>query len=216
MRGLRNQIAIQHPEALFMLSTCNQDNTEEDIFVMGEKLAKEVKQHVIEFCPGNTLSRLSFAGFSLGGLITRAALPHLECYKSKMWTFLSMGAPHLGYMYNSNKLFETGMWFLRKWKKSKALAQLSMTDASNPEETAIFKLSMAPGLDWFANVILVCSNQDSYVPFDSARIQICKEALTDVNGTDSGGNRGNLYIQMSWNLLSKLSTKLIYRIDADF
>ena len=54
------------------------------------------------------------------------------------------------------------------------------------------------------------------MPFDSARIQICKEALTDVNGTDSSGNRGNLYIQMSWNLLSKLSTKLIYRIDADF
>jgi len=34
---------------------------------------------------------------------------------------MSLSSPHLGYMYNSNKLFDAGMWFLKKWRKSKCL-----------------------------------------------------------------------------------------------
>jgi predicted alpha/beta-fold hydrolase len=123
---MRNQIALQHPKSLFLLSTCNEDKTEEDIYAMGERLAKEVKKFVIEFCPGANLGKLSFVGFSLGGLIARAAFPHLEHLATKFYTFISLSSPHLGYMYNSNKLFETGMWFIRKWNKSKSLTQLSM------------------------------------------------------------------------------------------
>jgi hypothetical protein len=52
----------------------------------------------------------------------------------------------MGYMYNSSKLFDAGMWFLKKWRKSKCLLQLSMTDAKNIEETALFRLSKASGL----------------------------------------------------------------------
>jgi hypothetical protein len=52
----------------------------------------------------------------------------------------------MGYMYNSSKLFDAGMWFLKKWRKSKCLLQLSMTDAKNTEETALFRLSKASGL----------------------------------------------------------------------
>jgi len=66
----------------------------------------------------------------MGGLICRAAFPHLEQLKDKFYTFISLGSPHLGYMYNSNKLFDTGMWFIRKWNKSRSLSQLSMSDES--------------------------------------------------------------------------------------
>jgi hypothetical protein len=45
-----------------------------------------------------------------------------------------------------------------------------MQDESQVEHTVLFRLSEMPGLSWFNNVVLVCSNQDSYVPFDSARI----------------------------------------------
>lgn len=44
-------------------------------------------------------------------------------------------------MYNSSKLFEIGMWFTRKWKKSKSLAQLSMSDENTNEQTFLYKLS---------------------------------------------------------------------------
>ena len=66
----------------------------------------------------------------------------------------------MGYMYNSNKLFDAGMWFLKKWRKSKCLMQLSMTDSKNIEETALFKLSTFDCLRYFKNVVLVSSFQD--------------------------------------------------------
>jgi hypothetical protein len=47
-----------------------------------------------------------------------------------------------------------------------------MSDNSDMTKTFMFKLSEAKGLEWFKNVILVSSYQDSYAPFDSARIQI--------------------------------------------
>ena len=77
-------------------------------------------------------------GFSMGGLIVRAALPHLEKYKDKMHGFMTLCSPHLGYMYKAGKLFSTGMWFMKNWKKSIALNQLSMSDSKNIEQTVIF------------------------------------------------------------------------------
>jgi hypothetical protein len=115
----------------------------------------------------------------LGGLIIRAALPHLEKYKEKFHGFLTLCSPHLGYMYKSSKIFTTGLWVLRSWKKSVVLNQLSMTDAKTAEESTLYRLSQQKGPEWFKHVILVSSFQDQYAPFDSARIQICGEAMKD-------------------------------------
>lgn len=157
---------------------------------MGERLANEVKQYIQSFCPISCLARISFIGHSMGGLIIRASLPHLEEFKDKFYSYMSLSSPHLGYMYNSNKLFDAGMWVLKKWRKSKCLQQLSMTDAKNMEDTCIYKLSCAKGLQWFKNIALLSSHQDQYAPFDSARIQICKKANDDAK-------KGNLYIKMA-------------------
>ena len=191
MRLLKNNLSLMHPDAIFLSSSSNEDQTEGDIFEMGERLANEVKQYIQSFCPVSCLARISFIGHSLGGIIIRAALPHLEEFKDKFYTYMSLSSPHMGYMYNSNKLFDAGMWFLKKWRKSKCLLQLSMTDAKNIEDTAIYKLSLSTGFTWFKNVVLVSSYQDQYVPFDSARIQICKKASDDTRG------KGNHYINMT-------------------
>lgn len=53
------------------------------------------------------------------------------------------------------------------------------------------------------------SYQDSYAPFDSARIQICNKATNDPS-------KGNIYIKMARNLLSNLPIDVLYRIDVDF
>jgi len=45
-----------------------------------------------------------------------------------------------------------------------------MTDQKDLEQCFLYKLSEMKGLDWFKNVVLVSSYQDSYAPFDSARI----------------------------------------------
>ena len=112
---------------------------------------------------------------SLGGLISRAALPWLEEHKSKLFNFITLSSPHMGYMFNNSTIIDAGMWFLKTWKKSQSLQQLKMTDYESSgtiEQCYLFQLSKEKGLEWFKNIILVSSYQDMYAPFDSARIQI--------------------------------------------
>lgn len=153
-----------------MLAQSNEEHTEGCIHEMGERLANEVRQYILSFCPVSCLSKISFIGHSIGGLIIRSALPHLSEFSSKFYTYMSLGSPHLGYMYNKNKLIDAGVWFLRKWRNSKSLTQLSMSDEARIEDTCLYTLTTLPGLEWFKNIVLVCSQQDQYVPFDSARI----------------------------------------------
>jgi len=176
---------------------------------MGERLATEVKQYIISFCPANTVSKISFMGHSLGGIIIRAALPHLSEYSTKFFTYISFSSPHMGSKYNSSGLVDTGLWFLKKWRKSKCLMQLSMSDESNIENTCLYRLSELPGFCWFKNIVLICSTQDNYVPYDSARIQLGKAAMQN-EGENSP------YVRMASNLLGDVQAKLLYRLDVNF
>lgn len=44
----------------------------------------------------------------MGGVITRAALPHLAEFKLNMFTFVSLSSPHVGYGYNNSLLIDAG------------------------------------------------------------------------------------------------------------
>lgn len=96
---------------------------------------------------------------------------------------------------------------MQKWKKSGSLLQLTCRDHSDPRQTFLYKLSKksgefvlpaslfslyvlyicyslknnvdCEGLQFFKNVVLVGSLQDRYVPYHSARIEMCKTALKD-------------------------------------
>lgn len=160
MRLLKNNIAIQFPEALFLCSAANEDYTEGDILEMGVRLANEVNGYIAQYCPGSSLGRISFIAHSLGGLIVRAALPYLEEQSSKMYNYISLSSPHLGYMYNSSKIVDAGMWLLKHWRKSKCLQQLRMSDAKSLEDCYLYKLSESKGLNWFKHIVLVSSYQD--------------------------------------------------------
>ena len=122
-------------------SSCNEENTGEDIMEMGKKFANEVLRWISEWCPKDHFSKLSFVGHSLGGLIIRAALPHLSKYKEKFYSYFSLGTPHLGYTANSSTVVNTGLWFIRKWKKCKCLNQLTLNDNPKYELTTLFRLS---------------------------------------------------------------------------
>ena len=86
-----------------------------------------------------------------------------------------------------------------------------MSDAANydMETCCLYKISEMKGLSWFRHIVLVSSYQDSYAPFDSARIQICDRAAQDKS-------KGNIYIKMAQNILKNLPQDVLYRIDVDF
>ena len=134
MSVLKTLLTLAHPNAEFLSSEINENSTEGSILEMGLKLAQEVNFMINSTFPmGDQLARISFIGHSLGGLIIRAALPYLEKYKFKMHGFMTLCSPHLGYMYKSGNLVSAGMWFLKKWKKSPCLIQLSMQDNKDLE-----------------------------------------------------------------------------------
>ena len=199
MRLLKNNIALLFPEAMFLCSSSNEDFTEGDILEMGVRLAQEVNTYISQYCPGSSLGKISFIAHSLGGLIVRACLPYLEDHKEKFHNFFTLSSPHLGYMYNPSAIVDAGMWFLKTWRKSICLQQLRMSDNTDLEQCLLYKLSVMQGLAWFKNIVLVSSYQDSYAPFDSARIQICNQAKANKDKAF-----GNIYIKMAENILESL------------
>jgi hypothetical protein len=126
-----------------LISKSNEADTHASIEQLGLNLANEVKLHLHCYFENRTdkLKKISFIGHSLGGIIAREALKHLGKYADVMHGFVSLGSPHLGYMYNSSGLVDAGMWMLQKWKNSKSLQQLSMTDSKDYRDSFLYRLS---------------------------------------------------------------------------
>ena len=64
---------------------------------------------------------INMVGHSMGGIIARAALPHLQQYRSRFGFFCSLSSPHLGYLNGVSGLVKVGLWAIRKWKKVESL-----------------------------------------------------------------------------------------------
>ncbi|CAB1343894.1 unnamed protein product, partial [Coregonus sp. 'balchen'] len=146
----------------FLMSERNQNDTFADFEQMTDRLLDEIVQYI-----------------QIYNLTVSKIRPRFKCYLSRLHTFLSLSGPHLGTLYNSSALVNTGLWFMQKWKKSGSLLQLTCRDHSDPRQTFLYKLSKKSGLHHFRNVVLVGSLQDRYVPYHSARIEMCKTALKD-------------------------------------
>ena len=87
------------------------------------RLAKEVDKYVQDNCLESTPFQVSFIGYSLGGVIIRAALPYLKHMAANLFTFMSLSSPHLGLVKSgyTSGLFSAGLWFFKKWNGSKCL-----------------------------------------------------------------------------------------------
>nr|XP_057902639.1 protein FAM135B [Doryrhamphus excisus] len=181
----------------FLMSERNQTDTFADFDTMTDRLLDEIIQHIQLY--NLTIGRISFIGHSLGNIIIRSVLtrPRFRCYLARLHTFLSLSGPHLGTLYNNSTLVSTGLWLMQKLKKSGSLLQLTFRDHVDPRKTFLYLLSQKPGLQFFKNVVLVASPQDRYVPFHSARIEMCKTALKDKT-------TGPVYTEMINNLLQPL------------
>uniref|UniRef100_A0A8D2DE30 Family with sequence similarity 135 member B n=1 Tax=Sciurus vulgaris TaxID=55149 RepID=A0A8D2DE30_SCIVU len=181
----------------FLMSEKNQTDTFADFDTMTDRLLDEIIQHIQLY--NLSISRISFIGHSLGNIIIRSVLtrPRFRYYLNKLHTFLSLSGPHLGTLYNNSTLVSTGLWLMQKLKKSGSLLQLTFRDNADLRKCFLYQLSQKTGLQYFKNVVLVASPQDRYVPFHSARIEMCKTALKD-------RHTGPVYAEMINNLLGPL------------
>ncbi|CAF3528073.1 unnamed protein product [Rotaria sp. Silwood1] len=191
------QLCLPTCQLDFLMSSSNHSTTFDDIDVMVKQLIEEIDIHIER--SGLKPQRISFIGHSLGNLIIRAAVSHkrFQLYRPLLYTYLSLSGPHLGTLFNTSGLVNIGMWLMQKWKKSCSLSQMSFSDHIDPKQTYLYKLSKQPCLEFFKNILLLASPQDRYVPFHSARIEVCKAALKDTA-------YGSIYVEMISNLLEPI------------
>ena len=210
MMIIHNYIAKKYNQRVgFLLSRANEgEDTKHDIMELGRRLANEVERYIKDYY-ANDLGRLSFVGFSLGGVVVRAALCYLEEYKEKMFTLITLSSPHLGLMYSSSVLVDAGVWFLRKFTNTPSLTQLSMKDSSVIQGTCLYQLSQHPGLQWFQHIALFSSADDNYAPIESARIELTEKAT-------NGSEQGYLFIEMAERLLGSVKPERLIRVNVDF
>ena len=141
LRMLKGIICYKFPNSVFICSSANEDSTDGDIEQMGKNLSKEVISFLESGENEKLIGRISFIGYSLGGVIIRTALPYLEKYSDRFYTYVSLGSPHLGYLFNSSSLIDAGMWVLKKWMNNRCIKQLSLKDAKDMEDCFLYQLS---------------------------------------------------------------------------
>ncbi|PPS08441.1 hypothetical protein GOBAR_AA12221 [Gossypium barbadense] len=105
-------------------------------FLMSEKMDKASRSGDLRDI------KLSFIGHSIGNFIIRTALAEsaMEPYLRFLHTFVSLSGPHLGYLYSSNSLFNSGLWLLEKLKGTQCIHQLTFADDRDIRNTLFHKL----------------------------------------------------------------------------
>ncbi|XP_024983059.1 protein FAM135B-like isoform X2 [Cynara cardunculus var. scolymus] len=223
LRLVRNQWLLIDPKIEFLMSEVNEDKTSEDFRDMGLRLAQEVivfvkkKMDKASRSGGLKNVKLSFVGHSIGNVIIRTALAEsiMEPYHRYLNTYISVSGPHLGYLYSSNSLFNSGLWLLKKLKNTRCIHQLTFTDDIDLENTFFYKLSKQKTLESFKNIILLSSPQDGYVPYHSARMEMCQASSADYS------KKGKLFLEMLNNCLDQIRSpssaqRTFMRCDVNF
>lgn len=199
LRLVRNHMMSAMPGIDSLMSSSNRGKTFDDLSEMGSRLAQEVNAYVSsKYKTGSAhpLRAISFVGHSIGNIITRAAVSDelFAPLRQHLGFFLSISGPHLGYMFSTNVLFDSGMWLLKNVRRSKSLHQIALTDARDPRDSYLYRLASRDSLpNLFRHIIFVSSPQDRYVPYHSARVETSSQmsgSATEPNGcaSASGGN----------------------------
>ncbi|KAJ6817173.1 putative polygalacturonase [Iris pallida] len=206
LRLVRNQWLLMDPGAECLMSEMNEDKTSGDFREMGSRLAEEVttflrkKMDKLSRYGGCRDIKLSFVGHSIGNIIIRSALTEslMGPFLKHLYTYMSVSGPHLGYWYSSNSLFNSGLWLLKKLKGAQCIHQLTFSDDPDLQNTFFYKLCKQKTLENFKNIILLSSPQDGYVPYHSARIELCHASASDQS------KKAQVFLEMLNNCLDQI------------
>ncbi|KAM1120146.1 hypothetical protein ACFX13_045035 [Malus domestica] len=223
LRLIRNQWLLIDPKVEFLMSEANEDKTSGDFREMGQRLAQEVvsflKKKMDKVSRSGSIAdiKLSFVGHSIGNVIIRTALTDsiMEPFLRYLYIYLSISGPHLGYLYCSNSLFSSGLWLLKKLKNTQCIHQLTFTDDPDLQNTFFYKLCKKKTLENFKHIILLSSPQDGYVPYHSARIDMCQAASLDFS------RKGKVFLEMLNDCLDQIrapqsENRVFMRCDINF
>ncbi|XP_010912434.1 uncharacterized protein [Elaeis guineensis] len=223
LRLVRNQWLLIDPGVECLMSETNEEKTSGDFREMGSRLAEEViafirrKMDKLSKYGGCNDIKLSFVGHSIGNIIIRTALAEsmMAPFLKHLHTYMSISGPHLGYWYSSNSLFNSGLWLLKKLKGAQCIHQLTFSDHPDLQNTFFYGLCKQKTLANFKNIILLSSPQDGYVPYHSARIELCQASSSDHS------KKAGVFMEMLNNCLDQIRApssqrRVFMRCDVNF
>jgi pimeloyl-ACP methyl ester carboxylesterase len=152
----------KHTHVLIVESITNDMN--QSIDSLGNQAAEEVRAEIAKRM--FDYSHINFVGFSLGGLIARAAFAKLKELWPLFNLFVTFSSPHMGISECENSLINLGVWYLIKVDKVKNLKELNFQSVKF-QESLLMRLSRCEALAQFKKVVLVCSKNDGFVPYYS-------------------------------------------------
>ncbi len=115
-------------------SNISRETSGEKIESLGKRVAKEIKRAWNKYSRDYNIDRISLVGYSMGGLIFRAALPDLNKISEYLSCFVTLATPHLGYLTTNSKLLTAGMWVVGAWKNNSSIKVITLTDKSKLED----------------------------------------------------------------------------------
>mmetsp|Transcript_10980 Transcript_10980/g.13784 ORF Transcript_10980/g.13784 Transcript_10980/m.13784 type:complete len:1061 (+) Transcript_10980:149-3331(+) len=217
MNLIANHIMLIFPDAIILNSSVNSDESDNDLDTMGGLLAEDVRRFIVHNCPEMLTTfgegRLSFVAHSAGGVIVRACLarPEMKILYKRFYTIVTLSSPHLGNLYPTSHLVQTGMHVLnlvspRMNKPPGLLTQLLMNDARDKRKSFLYELSEKDVFSSFQHVVFVTAHDDQYVPKHSALVQMAPD-------TDENSDLGKMYSSMIENILSDINPEKLLRIN---
>lgn len=165
----------------YLMSSANRSQTWADITTMAHNLLSEVREYVEE--ARNDIQRISFLAHSLGGVIVRSAVglaPEVEMQWmiDRCYTLMTINSPHLGLAY-VQKHIHWGVQFVKWWKKSRSMEQLSFRDSVDFASSFVYKTSLNNACGKFKNILLVGTPHDQLVPYMSSLLVPSKISSED-------------------------------------
>eukprot|EP00198_Chlamydomonas_reinhardtii_P007857 XP_001697194.1 predicted protein [Chlamydomonas reinhardtii] len=211
---VKAHLMLMYPYLECFSSKTNEGNTHDSLQEMGKRLAVEMAEVLAPFARSTRrpLRKITLVGHSIGNLILRAALtqPEVEPYKHLLWLYLSVSGPHLGFLYGTNAVVDTGLMLLKSIGKGKCLHQLTFSDAPQLTDCYLYRLAHESPLSVFKLVVVVSSPQDRYVPYHSSSIGSCPQAERD-------SRRGRCYNDMMRALTAGVGQGThLFRLSVDF
>lgn len=199
LRLYKSRLQDWHKHIKCLISCVNVGVENESISTLGLNLAREVKEYVVarrlQF-----VKKVSFVGHSLGGLIVRAAIPHLYDLKGYLDTYLSLGTPHLGVLSHNSLLMQAGLALFKQFNGNRVLSALTLSDSKDLESTELFKLAHNGALSHFKKLVFVGGREDGYSSLEGA-------VLEPTDGLAAVRNTGPKLVQMA-NALNASAAKL--------
>lgn len=150
MKHIYNTILNKDPGTFVYSCSTVEKNRKKGIIHLGEMIADEIMDEIEKVEEDAYPEKITLIGYSMGGLVLRAALPYLKKYKKRFHAFITLATPHIGYLSTENKLLTAGMWVAGTFNVNTTIAEIRMADSTKTEDCVLYKLSEHPGLEWFS------------------------------------------------------------------